>query len=122
MKNDVDKCFKRWQKNVDDERKSTLKRKQEVWETIEKVVKILVDTDPGIKKVILFGSIVENEDRFNLNSDIDIAVTCSKDKYYILVSRMLDVPDIKVDLLDLEKTGGFLRERIIEKGVILYER
>lgn len=122
MKNDVDKCFKRWQKNVDDERKSTLKRKQEVWETIEKVVKILVDTDPGIKKVILFGSIVENEDRFNLNSDIDIAVTCSKDKYYILVSRMMDVPDIKVDLLDLEKTGGFLRERIIEKGVILYER
>lgn len=122
MKNDVDKCFKRWQKNIDDERNSILKRKQAVWETIEKVVKILVDTDPGIKKIILFGSIVENEDRFNLNSDIDIAVTCSKDKYYILVSRMLDVPDIKVDLLDLEKTEGFLRERIIEKGVFLYER
>lgn len=122
MEVDANKYLNRWQKNMDDERKSILKRKQEVWKTIEKIVRILVDTDTKIKKIILFGSIVEDEDRFNLDSDLDIAVACSKDKYYTLVSRMIDVEEIKVDLLDLEKTKGFLRERILEKGVVLYEK
>lgn len=71
---------------------------------------------------MLFGSLARKDQRLRLDFDIDLALSCSPEKYYSLVSLMLDVPEFEVDLLDLETTKGLLKQRILEEGIILYEK
>ncbi|MDY0092604.1 MAG: nucleotidyltransferase domain-containing protein [Candidatus Vecturithrix sp.] len=76
----------------------------------------------GNNAIVLFGSLARKDQRLRLDFDIDLALSCSPEKYYSLVSLMLDVPEFEVDLLDLETTKGLLKQRILEEGIILYEK
>ncbi|MFQ6119429.1 MAG: nucleotidyltransferase family protein [Methanosarcinales archaeon] len=87
---------------------------------MEKIKTALIKEDKGIKKIILFGSVAEGN--FTLNSDIDIAVECSSDKYFRLVSLVQDVSKFKVDLIDLNTVKGYIKERINTRGKIIYEK
>ena len=80
---------------------------------IEEFLKI----DPDIKKVVLFGSLVEKT-MYHENFDMDIAV--DSDRYLKIVSWCLDQP-FKIDCLDLETAPTHITERIHKYGEILYE-
>lgn len=97
-------------------------RKRRAWQALPPLVQSLLQCDPSISKIILFGSLARNDERLRLDFDIDLAVSCSPEKYYALVSLMLDVPEFEVDLLDLDTTKGLLKQRILEQGIILYEK
>jgi len=74
----------------------------------------------GVKKVLLFGSCVED---INSAHDIDIAVSGIRPreffKYYGKVS--MEVED-EVDIVDLDEVREHLYKRILSKGKVLYER
>jgi predicted nucleotidyltransferase len=97
-------------------------RKQRARKVLPTLVQCLLQRDPGISKIILFGSLARNDERLRLDFDIDLAVDCSPEKYYSLVSLMLDVTEFNIDLLDFKTTTGLLKHRILEEGIILYEK
>lgn len=97
-------------------------RKQRAWQALPTFVQLLLQRDPGISKIILFGSLARKNERLRRDFDIDLALSCSAEKYYSLVSLMLDMPEFKIDLLDLQTAEGLLQQRIFEQGIILYEK
>lgn len=93
--------------------------KEEIFKReIDKIVDI--SKEFGAKKVLLFGSCVEDIKSVH---DIDIAVSGIKPreffKYYGKVS--MEVED-EVDIIDLDEIRKHLYKRILSKGKILYER
>jgi len=83
----------------------------------QKLTERFREIDPGIKKVILFGSLAESTVRSE-NFDIDLAV--ESDRYLQMVSVALD-SKFKVDLVELGAVPESIRRRILEKGRILHE-
>ncbi len=73
----------------------------------------------GVKKVILFGSCLEDAGNAH---DIDIAVSGIKDedffKYYGYLSMALKD---EVDVVDLNDISAHFYKRIVSKGRVLYE-
>lgn len=93
--------------------------KEEIFKReLDKIVDI--SKEFGAKKVLLFGSCVED---INSVHDIDIAVSGIKPReffrYYGKVS--MEVED-EVDIVDLDEVREHLYKRILSKGKILYER
>jgi predicted nucleotidyltransferase len=97
-------------------------RKQRAFQVLQDVVQGLLQRDPGISKIILFGSLARKDHNLRVDFDIDLAIRCTPKRYYSLVSLVLDVPEFKVDLIDLDATSGLLHQRILEEGIILYEK
>lgn len=97
------------------------KRKQRAFRTIQYIIQSLLQRDPDISKIILFGSLARKDANLRLDFDIDLAIKCTPEKYYSLVSLVLDLTEFHVDLLDLDATTGFLKQRIIKEGIVLYE-
>ncbi len=77
-------------------------------------------TEFGVKKVILFGSFVD-EKWFKPGSDVDLAVeglsTTDFWRAWAMVESIIE--DRTVDLIELEKVGESLKEVIRNDGVVL---
>lgn len=87
-------------------------------EELEKIVD--VSKKFGIKKVLLFGSCLENLESAH---DIDIAVSGVRpEDFFIYYGKLSMAVDDEVDLVDLDSVREHLYKRIISKGRILYER
>ena len=72
------------------------------------------------KKVLLFGSCLENIETAN---DIDIAVEGVKAKdFFKYYGRISIAVDDEVDLVDLDDMREHFQKRILSKGRIIYER
>lgn len=74
----------------------------------------------GVKKVVLFGSLVIG--KYKRGSDIDLAVEGLKTESYI--EALVEVErftGMTFDIKLMEECKGFLRERITKEGKILYE-
>jgi predicted nucleotidyltransferase len=90
-------------------------------ETLERAIKKIasVSKEFGAKKVILFGSCLEN---IETAGDIDIAVSGIKPreffKYYGKVSMAVDN---EVDIIDLDDVREHLYKRVLSKGQVIYE-
>lgn len=52
-------------------------RKQRARKMLPALVESLLQRDPGISKIILFGSLARNDERLRIDFDIDLAVCCS---------------------------------------------
>ncbi len=91
-------------------------------EIFEKELNIIINLSKefGAKKVLLFGSCLDN---IESAYDIDIAVSGIKPseffKYYGKVSMV--VKD-EVDIIDLNDVRKHLYKRILSKGKVIYER
>jgi len=74
----------------------------------------------GAKKVLVFGSLL-NESSFTLWSDIDLSASgIAADKYYAAVAAVSDLSSsTRIDLIDLESCRPSLRETILKEGVEL---
>jgi len=86
------------------------------------IVKALVKNFDSIKRIYLFGSLAEN--RFGLHSDVDVAVEGIPEEAFIrALCTLNDISDdFEFDLVELNHITPSLRKRILEKGVLIYER
>lgn len=104
------------------EKKSIHARRKRAFNELPKLTDFLRSEDPKISQIILFGSLTDEPESLRLGFDIDLAICCSNDKYYHLVSSIQDVTDFKIDLIDIDSTRPFFRQRILETGIVLYEK
>ena len=90
-------------------------------EVFERELKTIagISKDFGAKKVLLFGSCLEDIESAR---DIDIAVSGIKPreffKYYGKVSMAVDD---EVDIVDLDDIREHLYKRVLSKGLVVYE-
>lgn len=79
----------------------------------------LLKNEFKVKKVILFGSLAENN--FRKESDIDIAIIdYDKKEYLDMFNTAYDIASpFKIDLLPLKNASDTLKKRILTKGVEL---
>jgi predicted nucleotidyltransferase len=96
---------------------------------VEKITAI-VEKLPNLKLLILFGSRARGEHR--PDSDWDFAVLYGersdrKDissllKIYTLLEQALEIPDDKIDVVDLKECSPILAHYVARDGQLLYER
>jgi predicted nucleotidyltransferase len=77
-----------------------------------------LEIDPGIGKIVLFGSLAEGN-VFSIDFDIDLAVR--SEKYLQLVSCGLK-SSFRVDVVDLDHVADPIKSSIEKYGKILYEK
>lgn len=85
---------------------------------IEKLKREFLEIDPDIEKIILFGSLAEDNIK-SIRFDIDIAVKSKK--YYQLVGKALQ-SEFKIDVVDLDTIHNKIKNNILERGRIIYEK
>ena len=92
-------------------------RREKCEALLPKIVDGILERDPEVEKIILFGSLAEKQD--GLVRDIDIAL---KSKAFFKVSGwLLSLPE-PVDVVDIDDLYPHIRERVETKGRVLYER
>lgn len=87
---------------------------------LRKLVRDFVRIDPGIRTIVLFGSLATGRVRSE-HFDIDLAVDCTPEAYLKLVSRALD-SRFDVDVIEMRTAPGWLGSTIERDGRVLYER
>ncbi len=86
-----------------------------------KCLKDILVKEFSVKKVVLFGSVLE-AGGFKEGSDIDIAVDgLPKKLYFRALARLMMESAFEVDLKPIEDVSELLRERI-KKGKVIYEK
>lgn len=92
------------------------KRQQQGQQIAQQASKIL-KREFGVKRVRLFGSLLDSK-RVHPESDIDLAVEGLPGKHYLTaVTRMLDLSDFSIDLVQIEHTRPRLKAVIEEQGI-----
>lgn len=87
---------------------------------IEESVKRFESEFEEIKKVVLFGSIVDGE--FNECSDIDIYIENITGEEYYKIKRLLeDELSKEIDIYTQTDNERFVN-KIMQKGIVIYER
>ena len=74
-------------------------------------------------RIYQWGSLLHPE-RFDENSDIDIAVEgmdSAKD-WFAMTGKAMDMTSFPLDIVELENVNPLDRESIVEKGRLVYER
>jgi len=94
--------------------------KAQALEEVQALVKKFLSLDLDITKIILFGSLAR-DDVSSLDSDIDLAVSCSGENFLMLVSLAQDSP-FKVDLVELSTADNRIKDAIAREGMVLYEQ
>jgi predicted nucleotidyltransferase len=85
---------------------------------LKKAIKIVKKF--GGKKIILFGSYLENKKKAQ---DIDLALQGIKPGYFFIVfGNLLKELKKNVDVINLDDIDSYFYQKIVEKGQILYEK
>lgn len=95
-------------------------RKSQAHEEVQALVSQFLLIDPTITRIILFGSLARN-DVSSPDFDIDLAVSCSGERFLALVALALDSP-FKVDVVDLSTADERIKSAIAREGIVLYEK
>ena len=83
---------------------------------IKKAIEILKEN--GAKEVFIFGSIANG--KFNINSDIDIAVrVIEADKFYKVASILMFELENEFDLIDLDDKENRFSQMLLKVGGLL---
>lgn len=92
---------------------------EKAWEQA-KVAANILKKEYGARKVWVFGSLTD-KDKFNKNSDIDLAeIGIADKKFYSAVAAITRaVRDFKVDLVDAENCRKVLKDAIKKEGVLI---
>lgn len=95
-------------------------RKAQALEEVQTLVSKFILLDPTITRIILFGSLARN-DVSSPDFDIDLAVSCSGERFLALVAIALDSP-FKVDVVDLSTADDRIKSAVAREGIVLYEK
>jgi predicted nucleotidyltransferase len=115
--NDIKKHYPLLFSETDALAKLKLKRYHLAWEEAKKAGAIL-KSDFNADRTVLFGSLTD-PDRFDENSDIDLAVSgISDDRFYAAVGAVTSlVKNFKIDLVDINDCKDYLKKAIAEEGI-----
>jgi len=90
----------------------------DIMQDIEKIESILLKL--GAAKIILYGSLARGD--YKADSDIDICYEGIPDEsYFRAVAECLMETQRRVSVLDLKSIRGYLKQRILKEGKLLYE-
>ncbi len=92
-------------------------RRSQYERLLPRLVRGCREIDPDIELIVLFGSLAENT--FQDVRDIDIAVRSDK---FLKVAAYLLRQEVPIDVVDLDDVYPHIRERILKRGKVLYER
>jgi len=95
-------------------------RKVQALEEVQALVEKFLLLDKSITKIVLFGSLAR-DDVSSLDSDIDLAVSCSGERFLALVALAQNSP-FKVDLVELSTADNRIKDAIVRDGKVLYEK
>lgn len=89
----------------------------EIDHKLQQIINYLKES--GCSKILLFGSLAEND--FTDHSDIDIAVTgMSPAEFLKAVSLLPYIIQHKVDIIDLNDLPDYYRKEIESNSIVLY--
>ncbi len=94
--------------------------KSQAREEIQALVSKFLLLDPTISRIILFGSLARN-DVSSPDFDIDLAVSCSGERFLTLVAIALNSP-FKVDVVDLSTADERIKSAVAREGIVFYEK
>lgn len=90
----------------------------DILQDIRKVASILIHH--GAMKIILYGSLARGD--YRDDSDIDVCVEgIPNENYFRAIAECLMKTQRRVSILDFQNIHGYLKERILKEGKILYE-
>ncbi|GER94580.1 DNA polymerase subunit beta [hot springs metagenome] len=116
----LERYKKYWQEKAMRDEISREKLRHDAIKFTERLKEILIKEFP-VKKVVLFGSILE-KGCFDEDSDIDLAVEgLPKDAYFTAIARLIMESPFDIDLKPVEDVSDLLKQRIA-KGKVLYEK
>ncbi len=81
------------------------------------IVEGILERDPNVSQIVLFGSLAEQEE--GIVRDIDIALESTD---FLKVSGWLLSLSEPIDVVDLNDLYPHVRERVRARGRVLYER
>lgn len=92
-------------------------------EIYQRIIDTVTKT-PKVEKIILFGSRARGDQE--IRSDIDIAIICPKvteREWVEICDRIDDINTLlSIDVTRFDTASSELQKKILEQGVILYER
>lgn len=119
--NEWDEYLVAWRKRADRQKELNRLREARAREDALTMATVL-GTEFGVLRVYLIGSLVR-PGTFRSDSDIDLVVEGIEPGSFTEAERRLeDITDIPFDLLDITELGEIFRGRVLQEGVVLYER
>jgi predicted nucleotidyltransferase len=92
---------------------------KQAWEDVERIAKLLT-TEFGATQIIVFGSLVQG-DRFDAESDIDIAVRgIPPEDYFTALATVNRISHQWVDLKPIEVLDPHFLRKVISTGKSIY--
>jgi predicted nucleotidyltransferase len=115
---DPKETLRQFYRNRSAKKQEAARMQRERYEVLlPKIVDGILERDPEVERIILFGSLAEKTD--GTVRDIDIAI---KSKAFLRVTGwLLSLPE-PIDVVDMDDLYPHIRNRVETKGRILYER
>lgn len=122
---EIEAYAKAWQERWREEEKGERRRANLALAAAHQMATFLAG-EYGVSRVWLFGSLAlyfQGLREFRADSDIDLAVEgLVPEQYFQAGARLEQLSDFPVDLISMEACRPRVRQRILEKGILLYER
>lgn len=115
---DASETLRQFYRNRETHKRAAARKQRARYEAIlPQLVEGILERDPDVSRIVLFGSLAEQKD--GIVRDIDLAIESTN---FLKVSGwLLSLPET-IDAVDFNDLYPHIRERVEEKGRVLYER
>ena len=99
------------------QKEEALQKRRRFIRRLPELVAGILELDPDVELIVLFGSLARNESK--IVRDIDIAL---RSRRFFKAAAWLLRQDEDIDVVDLDTLYPHIKERIAKEGRILYEK